>query len=237
MFNWSDAISSAVNVSEAGSPSPDAGISVMMPESGYAQHMTERSIRASTPLNLENVMQSWDALIHNRMSASGQAKTDATTRLNGQGIMACFPLNHAPGVIDRATSSGAIPTIFDMISVEGSDNPVDTRFGNLRLWLRLHEESNSNDGQTTLIFTMGVTSNLARSVTVTGEETVLDDGTIVPGEDMQALEYLGIADLDAYTRSSYTGAVPTIIDSGNLTAEDVVTFDRLFSKALNSRFD
>lgn len=72
---------------------------------------------------------------------------------------------------------------------------------------------------------------------VTGEETVLDDGTIVPGEAKQILEYLDIADMDAYTRSSYTGADSVIIDSGNLTAEDVVTFDRLFSKALNSRSD
>ena len=84
---------------------------------------------------------------------------------------------------------------------------------------------------------MGVTSNLARVSTVTGEETVLDDGTIVAGEEKQILEYLDITDLDAYTRSSYTGVDSTIIDSGNLTAEDVVTFDRLFSKALNSRAD
>ena len=237
MFCWSDSIGSAINVSAAGSTTPDAGISVAMPDAGYAQNMVERGIRANIPLTLENVMQSWDALIHNRMSAGGAFKADAAARLSGQGIMACFPLNHAPGVIDRAASSGAIPTIFDMISVEGSENPVDTRFGNLRLWLRLHEENNANANQTTLIFTMGVTSNLARPITITGEEKVLDDGTIVPGEEMQGLEYLENEDLDAYTRSSYTQVDTTIIDSGNLTAEDVVTFDRLFSKALNSRSD
>ena len=182
-------------------------------------------------------MDSWDALIHNRMSGDGAKKSSAAIRLEGEGIMACFPLNHAPGVIDRAASSGAVPTIFDLIQVDPTQDAVDTRFGNLRLWLRLHEEANPNPGQATLIFTMGVTSNLARSITVTGEETVLDDGTIVPGEMTQALEYLDITDMAAYTRSSYTGADSEIIDSGNLTAEDVVTFDRLFSKALNSRSD
>ncbi|MDA8580422.1 hypothetical protein N9L01_00475 [bacterium] len=237
MFNWSSNSQSAINVSEAGSATPDPGISVAIPETGYAKWMIDRGVRANSPLTLDNVMDSWDALIHNRMSGSGAARNDAIARLSGEGIMACFPLNHAPGVIDRAASSGAVPTIFDMISVEGSENPVDTRFGNLRLWLRLHEEDNANEGQTTLIFTMGITSNLARVSTVTGEETVLDDGTIVAGEEKQILEYLDITDLDAYTRTSYTGVDSTIIDSGNLTAEDVVTFDRLFSKALNSRAD
>ena len=237
MFNWSASSQSAINVSDAGNTNTDPGLSQAMPDAGYAALMLDRQVRPNSPLTLDNVMESWDALIHNRMSGARAIKNEAAARLNGMGIMACFPLNHAPGVIDRAASSGAVPTIFDMISVEGSENPVDTRFGNLRLWLRLHEESNANDGQTTIIFTMGVTSNLARSAMVTGEETVLDDGTIVPGEAKQILEYLDIADMDAYTRSSYTGADSVIIDSGNLTAEDVVTFDRLFSKALNSRSD
>ena len=237
MFNWSGQTQTAIDVTAAGSATPDEGVSQAMPDSGYAQYMVDRGVRANTPLTLENVMDSWDALIHNRMSGDGAKKSSASIRLEGEGIMACFPLNHAPGVIDRAASSGAVPTIFDLIQVDPSQDAVDTRFGNLRLWLRLHEEANPNPGQATLIFTMGVTSNLARSITVTGEETVLDDGTIVPGEMTQALEYLGITDMAAYTRSSYTGADADIIDSGNLTAEDVVTFDRLFSKALNSRSD
>ena len=91
--------------------------------------------------------------------------------------MACFPLRHAPGVVDRAASTGAIPKIFDLLKIDSAEDSVEERFGDLRMWIRLHEESSGSNEYTNLVFSFGITSNLARLASEQ-EEVEQDGGTI-----------------------------------------------------------
>ena len=211
----------------------DANVSNRIPEIGFAEHMRSEEIKANVPVQLENLIKSLDAVISLRMT-SGSNKTIASRLLSNGGIMACFPLRHAPGVVDRAASTGAIPKIFDLLKIDSAEDSVEERFGDLRMWIRLHEESSGSNEYTNLVFSFGITSNLAR-LGSEQEEVEQDGGTITTQEKL-TLQYLDINDLAAYNRESFTTAAG-IIDAGNLTAEDVVTFDRLFSKALNTRTD
>ncbi len=106
-------------------------------------------------------------------------------------------------------------------------------FKNLRICILLHEESIGSDEYTNLVFSFGITSNLARLASE--QEEVVQDGGTITTQEKETLQYLDINDLAAYDRQSFTDVASGIIDAGNLTAEDVVTFDRLFSKALNTR--
>ena len=210
----------------------DANVSNRIPEIGFAEHMRAQEIKANVPVQLENLIKSLDAVISLRMT-SGSNRTTATTLLSNGGIMACFPLRHAPGVVDRAASTGAIPKIFDLLKIDSAEDSVVERFGDLRMWIRLHEESSGSDEYTNLVFSFGITSNLARLASE--QEEVVQDGGTITTQEKETLQYLDINDLAAYDRQSFTEVNSGIIDAGNLTAEDVVTFDRLFSKALNTR--
>jgi hypothetical protein len=211
----------------------DANVSNRIPEIGFAEHMRSEEIKANVPVQLENLIKSLDAVISLRMT-SGSNKTIASRLLSNGGIMACFPLRHAPGVVDRAASTGAIPKIFDLLKIDSAEDSVEERFGDLRMWIRLHEESSGSNEYTNLVFSFGITSNLARLASE--QEEVEQDGGTITTQEKLTLQYLDINDLAAYNRESFTTAAG-IIDAGNLTAEDVVTFDRLFSKALNTRTD
>ena len=219
-------------------PGMDADVSKRIPDIGFAEHMRSEEVKANIPVQLENLINSLDAVISLRMT-SGSNKTIASRLLSNGGIMACFPLRHAPGVVDRAASTGAIPKIFDLLKIDSGENTwrdpdsVAETFGDLRMWIRLHEESSGSDEYTNLVFSFGITSNLARLASE--QEEVVQDGGTITTQEKETLQYLDINDLAAYNRESFTDVDSGIIDAGNLTAEDVVTFDRLFSKALNTR--
>ena len=212
----------------------DANVSNRIPDIGFAEHMRSEEVKANIPVQLENLIKSLDAVISLRMT-SGSNKTIASRLLSNGGIMACFPLRHAPGVVDRAASTGAIPKIFDLLKIDSGEDSVVERFGDLRMWIRLHEESSGSNEYTNLVFSFGITSNLARLASE--QEDVVQDGGTITTQEKLTLQYLDINDLAAYDRESFTNTAGGIIDAGNLTAEDVVTFDRLFSKALNTRTD
>ena len=192
---------------------------------------TDSGLRAGAPLDIASFMTIVTGIVESRMGGTGTQKSSAQELLSNGGLMACFDLRHAPGVIDRAKTTGAIPIAFDFF--EQMD--VAERLGQLRLWVRIQEVSSGSSEYTNMVFTMGVTSNLAtRSTSTVDTEEVLDDGTVVQKE-VTTLQYLDVTDVLSYTTSAIVDPDSGIIDSGNLTGDDVVYYDRMFSRALNAR--
>ena len=188
-------------------------------------------LRAGSAVNIIDFMTIVTGIVESRMSGTGTPKSASQELLSNGGLMACFDLKHAPGVIDRAKTTGAVPIAFDFF--EQMD--VAERLGQLRLWVRIQEIESGSTEYTNMVFTMGITSNLAtRTTTDEATEEVLDDGTIIT-KTVTTLEYLGISDALSYTTSAIIDPDSGIIDSGNLTGDDVVYYDRMFSRALNAR--
>jgi len=127
---------------------------------------------------------------------------------NGRGVMACFPLQHAPAAgVSTALQRKA------------------GGMGSLRLWLRFAAIADSADdlhkpGNTIpFIFMVGITS---------------DFGMLNP--ENGKIQYLEMSDRRPYTHATYvepdTGTGVRFIDTGNLTKEDAVFYLTEFSDSL-----
>jgi hypothetical protein len=215
----------------------EEGISPEIPNQGFADQMIESNISAGDPCTFDAVLTSCETFMSNRLNGSGAKLAAARTVLGAgstpqSGILACFPLEHCLGA-----GSGNIPQVFRELMGDS-----EAMFGKLRLWLRFHElrpvegaAAGARDAESVSFqLCMGITSDFAQfgdeEVEVTG-----DDGSIRI-ETKRTMVYLAINDVDNYITSSFTeGDDRRGWDSGNLTKEDGIFYDKLFSQALNSR--
>ena len=136
---------------------------------------------------------------------------EAFTKLdyeNGRGLMACFPLQHAP-------ASG----------VSSALQRAAKGMGSLRLWMRFGAIADTAEdlhkpGKTIpFVFMVGITSDFGMMMPETGK-----------------IQYLELADRRPYTHATYmdpeTGTGARFIDTGNLTKEDAVFYLTEFSDSL-----
>lgn len=184
-------------------------------------------VKTGSPVRMDSFLSAIDELIKVRMSGAGTDKAAARNLLSQGGIMACFDLEHGRGVVSNASS----PTegyIASFLRDMGSD--IASSLGRLRLWMRLHEIEGSEGN---FVLTFGITSCPASN----GEMTVTDDD----GNESTVIttNYAGISEVTTYVQNAYTAPfgedARIYFDSGNLTRDDLVFYDRLLSQAFNSR--
>ena len=184
-------------------------------------------VKTGSPVRMDSFLSAIDELIKFRMSGAGTDKAAARNLLSQGGIMACFDLEHGRGVVSNASS----PTegyIASFLRDMGSD--IASSLGRLRLWMRLHEIEGSEGN---FVLTFGITSCPASN----GEMTVTDDD----GNESTVIttNYAGISEVTTYVQNAYTAPfgedARIYFDSGNLTRDDLVFYDRLLSQAFNSR--
>ena len=133
---------------------------------------------------------------------------------DGRGLMACFPLQHAPA---SGISSGLQRKAGGM--------------GNLRLWLRFGVIAETAEGlhkpgeNIPFVFLVGITSDLA----------IMEP----EGKNKGKLRYMELSDRRAYTHTAYSdpdegfGNV-VFVDSGNMTKEDAIFYLTEFSNSLSA---
>ena len=181
---------------------------------------------AGTPVRFESFMSMVDELIKVRMSGANDDRNQAKALLAGSGIMACFELDHGRGIVAAASRSRGDVAAF--LRDLGTD--IASSLGRLRLWVRLHSVANNDDN---FVLTFGITSCPATTGEMTQKDEDGNDVTVVTSN------YATIDDKVTYIRTAYTSPPDDegrlFYDSGNLTRDDLVFYDRLFSQAFNSR--
>jgi hypothetical protein len=202
----------------------EPGVSPVIPTTNFADQILESKIKAGDPCTVENILIACEWFMKNRLNGGGSVNTVATSILDQSGILGCFPLDHCVGA-----GSGNIPQVFRELMDEG-----EAMFGKLRLWIRFHEIAGATDDSVSFQLCMGVTSDLADF----GEAiktTTLDDGTIMETE-VNTMSYLDLKDAANYSSAAFReGDDRRAWDSGNLTKEDGIFYDKLFSQAMDAR--
>ena len=173
----------------------------------YPKELVEKveEIVVGQRVDIESFLTVVDQAIKIRMSGDSTMKGI----LAGSGLNACFQLNHGQGVVSK--TSNISPFLQEL---EG--------LGSLRLWIRLHE---INGADNNFVFTLGITSNPA-------EQTTEKDGD---GNDVEVTRYISMDKPEHFTGTNYTAADHIYFDSGNLTRDDLIFYERLFSQAFDAR--
>jgi len=208
-----------------GSPDEE-GVSPDLPSIGFADQLLERDLSGGEPCTITVLNKVIEGFMSNRLNGTGDEDQGAKAVLGDSGILACFPLEHCLGA-----GSGNIPQVFR----ELMDN-TENMFGKLRLWVRFSEVGDRSSTAESLTFQlcMGITSDFAQF----GEEEVssMDDDGTTTIKTKQTMTYLAVDDADNYKSTAFRYGDDRICwDSGNLTKEDGIFYDKLFSQALDTR--
>ena len=130
---------------------------------------------------------------------------------DGRGLMACFPLQHAP-------ASG----------ISGGLQRMAGGMGNLRLWLRFGVIAESAEG----LHKPGENIPFTLLVGITSDSAILQP-------ENGKLKYLELTDRRAYTHAAYSNPDESFgnvvfVDSGNMTKEDAIFYLTEFSNSLSA---
>ena len=160
-------------------------------------------------IDIDNFLSMIQEVIRVRMSGGPNGDSTMKEILANGGINACFELQHGFGVVSKTTNMS--PSLTDLDGL-----------GSLRLWIRMHEIANAANN---FVFAIGITSNPAMQETSTDPD----------GKEIVTTRYVGMDSANDFIRSNYTSDEQTFYDSGNLTRDDLIFYERLLSQAFNAR--